>query len=570
MAATYVGRCSMPQLQHERFAPEVVYWTGRLDNRGDLQTALGPAYRTETNSAALALAAYERWGTAGLGRIIGDWSVVIRDTNQQSLVLASDFAGVRPLFYVRRQHELFWSCRLDALVEATGLDAIDEAYVGAFLTIGGHPRRTPFAGISTVPAGHAVTITAERVTTSPFWTMPVSDVIAYADERRYDEQLRGLFREAVAVRLQTPRTVVAELSGGLDSSSVVCMANHLIRRGEVAAPQLATVSYVHRDSLDLPYIREVEAFCAIEGVHLSTHRTPLVTDEAVGRASPQPWTSLHKEAAGVARQLGASVLLTGQNGDLAMGNWLDDSLQVAAPLRTGRIGRAMRESLAWSKTLRVPVARILSRALWTLLPMDPDELYALNTSVEPQCAETSLRQEFIGRMGADDPDRLFSTDWKQARPERRKHFRALTILRELRTLQSLEPVQALDYTHPFAHRPLVEFAMSVPPEVLCRPGQPRRLMRRALGDILPPRLRARRSKGLFGTPWFDALRPLAQGLLKVSPWQVVARGWIDRANLTARLEKLIHGLDCNESQLRQIILLEYWLRQWTPPRPTHV
>jgi hypothetical protein len=52
---------------------------------------------------------------------------------------------------------------------------------------------------------------------------------------------------------------------------------------------------------------------------------------------------------------------------------------------------------------------------------------------------------------------------------------------------------AFDYTHPFAHRPLIEFVMSVPPDVLCGPGQPRRLMRRALGDLWPPRLRARRS-----------------------------------------------------------------------------
>ena len=102
--------------------------------------------------------------------------------------------------------------------------------------------------------------------------------------------------------------------------------------------------------------------------------------------------------------------------------------------------------------------------------------------------------------------------------------------------------------------------LSVPPDTLCRPGEPRRLMRRALGDLWPPRLRARRSKSLFAAPWIDALRPLAHGLLGSSQLQVVARGWIDRASLTARLEKLTRGLDCNEPQLRQIILLEYWLR----------
>ena len=60
--------------------------------------------------------------------------------------------------------------------------------------------------------------------------------IRYKDERQYDEQLRTLFRESVRSRLRTLRPVLSELSGGLDSSSIVCMANNLVanRRGGIA------------------------------------------------------------------------------------------------------------------------------------------------------------------------------------------------------------------------------------------------------------------------------------------------------------------------------------------------
>ena len=132
--------------------------------------------------------------------------------------------------------------------------------------------------------------------------------------------------------------------------------------------------------------------------------------------------------------------------------------------------------------------------------------------------------------------------------------------RELRSLQPPEPLQNLDYTHPFAHRPLVEWLMSVPPEVLCRPGEPRRMMRRALGELWPATLRRRRSKSLFQMPWTEALRPLARKLLETRHWHVVERGWIDRAALTARLQKLSRGLDGNQAQLRLVMVLEYWLR----------
>jgi hypothetical protein len=85
-------------------------------------------------------------------------------------------------------------------------------------------------------------------------------------------------------------------------------------------------------------------------------------------------------------------------------------------------------------------------------------------------------------------------------------------------------------------------------------------MRRALADLWPGRLRSRRSKGFFNTPWHEALRPLADDLLKRRLIEVAERGFVDRTSLLSRLERLSAGLDCNEAQLRQIILLEFWLR----------
>jgi len=137
---------------------------------------------------------------------------------------------------------------------------------------------------------------------------------------------------------------------------------------------------------------------------------------------------------------------------------------------------------------------------------------------------------------------------------------------ELRGLQAPEPLQHLDYTHPFAHRPLVEFLMTVPPDVLCGPGAPRKLMRRALADLWPPKLRKRRSKGLFGAPLHEALQLLARDLLQTHELRVVERGIVDRSSFLSRLERITSGLECNEAQLQQIVLLEFWLRSRWPTR----
>ena len=207
----------------------VLHWDGRLDNRYDLLALLADSLRDDASNSAIALAAYERWGTNGFAHLIGDWSVVIRDHANRAIVIASDFAGVRPLYYSVQRGLVFWSSRLQSVVDATGISELDEQHIGAFLLHGGRPNRTPYEGIYSVPAGHAVFVSSTGTKISRFWNLPIGDEVRYRDQHRYEEHLRALFREAVSVRLQTEAPVLAELSGGLDSSSVVSVANHLMR-----------------------------------------------------------------------------------------------------------------------------------------------------------------------------------------------------------------------------------------------------------------------------------------------------------------------------------------------------
>jgi len=486
---------------------EVLAWDGRLDNRADLVVLLTDSLQGNTSNAALARAAYERWGPSGFVHLIGDWSVVIRDHANHTIVLASDFAGVRPLYYHVQPERVLWSSRLQSIVDATGICELDEQYVRGFLLFGGCPNRTPYKGIYSVPSGHAVCVSSDETRIRRFWALPSGDEIRYRSEHRYEERFRTLFREAVSVRLQTESPALAELSGGLDSSSVVSMANHVIRSGAARATRLTGVSYVWRNSLDEPFIHEIESFCGIEGVHISADDQQIITETQVGNAIPEAFQPLRMSIAAIASTLGAKTILTGINGDLMMGNWFDDSLQVTASLRQFRIGRACEEALAWSKILRLPVYSVLRRAFRAALPpsLTPAAIYAASDgSYMPENSETSLLPAFGDRTALSEPGSFFSDAWMQAPPERRKHFRCLSTMLELRALQPPEPLQHLDYTHPFAHRPMVEFLMAVPPDVLCRPGEPRRLMRSALSDLWPLKLRTRRSKGLFSAPWQKA------------------------------------------------------------------
>ena len=109
---------------------QLLHWDGRLDNPG-----IEP------------LGTYERWGIDGLGRLIGDWSLVIRDVATGATVLASDYAGVRPLYYHVQAGRVLWSSRLQSLVDETGIDELDHDYARSFLLYGACPNRTPSIGL---------------------------------------------------------------------------------------------------------------------------------------------------------------------------------------------------------------------------------------------------------------------------------------------------------------------------------------------------------------------------------------------------------------------------------------
>src|SRR5678815_1209479 len=167
---------------------EVLHWDGRLDNRSDLLLRL--SLPRESSNQAIARATYDRWGAAGLVQLIGDWSLVLRD--HESTVLASDFAGVRPLYYHVQDGRVQWSSSLQSLVEETGITDLDEQYIAGFLTFGGCANRTPYKDIYSVPPGHTVCVSSKGTTIRRFWSMPTGDTIQYLSLIHISEPTRLL------------------------------------------------------------------------------------------------------------------------------------------------------------------------------------------------------------------------------------------------------------------------------------------------------------------------------------------------------------------------------------------
>jgi hypothetical protein len=338
------------------------------------------------------------------------------------------------------------------------------------------------------------------------------------------------------------------------------MATQLKHADSHCSPELITLSYTHAGSTDEKYFRAVERACNLSGIHLQLEELPFVAPNQPGGAAPGWWEARFRELARLMESLGSSVFLTGQLGDFIMGNVVDDSDQVADCLRQHGFLQAAREAFSWSQSLRVPIYSILWRALRTNYSS-----WAAPSVAATMCDRykhiDSLAPEFRKRVALSDYNRQSELRWQAASPGRRGRFRTLSEMLSGRLLQAPEALQHVSYTHPFAHRPLVEFMLTIPPAVVCRPGEPRRLMRRAFAGLLPPAILKRRSKGTYERVYRQALVPMAAELLKQpGDIRMVEFGYVDRRSITERLTRFREGLDCNESQLRQLILFEFWLR----------
>src|SRR5712671_1995124 len=228
----------------------VLTWDGRLDNRDGLVRELSNIADTRSTDVSIVAAAYEPWGAACFSKLLGDWALSIWNPRDRSLILAKDAIGTRHLYYSVEKEQVSWSTILDPLVLLAGKPfALEEEYIAGWLSFFPATHLTPYRGIRSVPPSSSVLIRAGQHSICKYWDFDASNRVRYRSDVEYEEHFRAVFQESVRRRLRSDRPVLAELSGGMDSSSIVCMADTIIARGAAETPRLDTISW-YDDSYD--------------------------------------------------------------------------------------------------------------------------------------------------------------------------------------------------------------------------------------------------------------------------------------------------------------------------------
>jgi len=539
---------------------------GRLDNRDDLLTYFPRGFEDDRTDVALVMAAYLKWGTEFLPKLIGDFALSLYDERSNILLLARDPFGTRTLYYSANEERVFWSSTLAALLVAAVIEPqVDDEYVAGYLAL--HPAMsvTPYRNVSAVEPGHVVVTRNGHLKAQRFWKPESNDEIRYQTDSEYEEHFRQLYREAVRCRLRADGPVWLELSGGLDSSSNVCMADQIMAEGEVPATRIETVSYIDSESstsYDRNFIRLIEEKRGRTGHHLHGlgHWVRFVSPEESFISKPSTALCV---AGGHARRCelmeadGARVLLSGLGGDQVLWSTPEPSPALTDLVFQYRPLQLHRQLQVWSNVVKKPYLQVLCHE--ALLPFLPTRVRAaFQTRLE---AAPWLTHRFVKRLKYKERLLLPDDPFGYRLPSRRMQSSMIGFITSGISAGEWWEDSRFDKTYPFLHRPLVEFLMAIPFDQKLRPGETRSLMRRALRDVLPEKIRRRKSKGVTGE---TVCRGLAKEWPALKPMlvnaRVCSRGYVDHAAFMLAIELARHGKLYNISTLLKTISLEIWLR----------
>ncbi len=538
-------------------------WDGRLDNRGDLRRASADLGKSATDVEIVA-SAYERFGSEAFSQLIGDWAISIFSEARREFVLARDFIGARPLFYRIAKHQVSWSTVLEPLVLLAGIfPRLCASYVAGWLSSFPQSNLTPYEGVFSLPPSSFARIRNGEAFVRRYWNFDSAKEIRYCTDQQYEEHFRSTFGEAVHRRIDSAKPVLAELSGGIDSSSIVCVADSLLGTRDCQAPHLDTVTYydVAEPNWDeLPYARTVEQKRGRVGTHID------VGPESFDRNGPSrdlfrmiptsPY--VRSDAVNSFDRLlsggGYRVVLSGLGGDEILGGVPTPVPELADLLVDLDAGRFLHQSFRWALAKRKPIPVLWSAVLRQFLPRGI-----------PFSRRSSRRITWLTRDFANRQHRYLSLQSRRikltgGRPSFQANLIVVESLRSQLSCMTLESHPPYEWRYPFLDRDFMSFCFSLPRDQMVRPGERRSLMRRALAETVPREILNRSRKAYVSRALVRILGGEYARLRSSEPLLTEELGIVELREFEHAIRNAEQGQDVATVSLLRTLALEDWLR----------
>jgi asparagine synthase (glutamine-hydrolysing) len=474
--------------------------------RDELRTA-GHEFRTHSDTEVI-LHAYRQWGEECVHRFNGQWAFAVWDNPARRLFLSRDRLGIRPLFYTQAGGRLLFGSEVKCLLadpaverrlDPRGLDQLFTFWTTVAPT-------TVFAGVRELPPGHNMTVEHGRIDVRPYWRLTYAPDENQRPADEYAEQLSELLTDATRLRLRADVPVGAYLSGGLDSSITTALVRQVSRN------HLRTFSVTFPDGQfdESRYQRELVEFLGTEhqAFHCSAGAIAEVfpdvvwyTEKPVLRTAPAPLYLLSR----CVHESGFKVVLTGEGADEVLGGY--DIFKEAKVRRFC----ARQPDSAFRAALLAKLYPYLPHIQAQSIPYRlaffrarPEDLASPFFSHLPRWSVTAQLKRLyspdwraaVGEHDVyEDVGRLLPDDYAHWPPLCQAQFLETVLLMPGYILSSqgdrMSLANAVEGRFPFLDHRVAEFAATLPPRLKMNGLTEKYLLKRALGQLVPPSVAAR-------------------------------------------------------------------------------
>jgi asparagine synthase (glutamine-hydrolysing) len=478
-------------------------FNGEIYNYPELRLeciAAGWSFATQSDSEVL-MACWALWGERAVARFVGMFAFVIVDREKGQAWLARDAFGIKPLHYAHTRDRLLICSEIPPLL-ATGQIpfAIEPEQAAEFIRFGASVElvKTPIEGVLRLPAGTVAKFDFQTGTLEPpsrFWA-PATGRQSIGFTAAVNE-CRERFLDNVRLHLRSDVPVGAALSGGLDSSSIVCAIKHL-----EPDLRLHTFSFISAE----PGQSE-ERWVDIVNNHIGAHDHKVVPrpgdlqddleDLVMAQGEPFGSASMYAQyrVFRMAREAGVPVTLDGQGADELLGGYLPFvATHGAAQVRRARLDRALRIVIGAGDTAATR-ARLAAQLCQALLPNGAIGAYrrAVGKSVLPPffhrewLAEKGVTERNLAAAALGNYDGLV------------EHLTDTAVRTSLPTLLRIADRSSMAFSVesrvPFLTPSFADFLLTLPAEYLISgQGERKHVFREAMRGIVPEPIRQRRDK----------------------------------------------------------------------------
>jgi len=495
-------------------------FNGEIYNYLELRERLiaqGEVFHTQTDSEVL-LRAFIAWGADCLDELRGMFAFVIWDARDKKLFAARDRFGIKPLYLAQTTTGVAFASEIKQLIGLDGLSGgMNVARVHDFLASGitDHMPETMFDGVEQLLGGEWMSVDASggRLQTLRRRWYPVPGKRIRVTQKQAAEKFHDLLSDAVRLHLRSDVPVGSCLSGGLDSSSIVCLMAGMMPDGQ----RVNTVSACYSEkSVDEKPFMDIAAtasgsmphfvFPKPEDVFQTASDITWHQDEPFGSTSVFAQWCVFAEA----RKIGVKVMLDGQGADEQLAGYHTGFAHYLANLiKTGHLLKAG-QTIAGRRNLHgASVATQLMRLAPQLLPA------ALAAPLRKRYQRLTkgdwLETDLIAKHG--NPEGALASSARRLGLDEPRDVAGLcevmTFGSNLQMLLHWEDrnsmAHAIEARVPFLDHPLVEFSLALGNEHKFDGAETKKVLREGMADVLPDEIRNRHDKLGFATPeqvWF--------------------------------------------------------------------